>query len=552
MFHPIRALTVAYLRVALLAAVPMLSVAILGPWLMSQIIEIKVGAPVSMTDGNMRPAPWYLNYIVISLFCFVAVPWAALPTLIQKARLCLLPLSNRFLGTFLWLAPACVVMACNAITQVSYHYLFENTWPILTTTLSCGVFSTMLMAGGFWILDFQWRKVLVIIAVVASWSFWFVLRCFPDGLRGTLVPVETFSTTDLVALLLTSAGTWWLTTFAFAKYRCGENQYPERFGQLSWMPFETTADGIAQSIPLASSPMAGLLAMEWKKGRSIAVATATIMLAMIAVISVTTLMSKDASLLGMALMLLTLCSLIAGIVLGMWLGAEIGDNSGNGLKQSYGTLPFSNADLGRALIQTCAKSVMLCWTLIAIALVIIIGVHTALVERVNPWKLYNEALMIQEFGRFAGVSMVAASLLGMWAIAGLGLVLAATGRVWLSIAFIVDVIVLVIVGEILPDLFPSWGLAAARAIPIVLALGVAVCGSLWLLLTASRRHLITARCTALCFLTAVAVCALILAGFNSQPNSAGLYVQIVVASAAFLVVAPVPGLPLALAWNRHR
>ncbi len=53
------------------------------------------------------------------------------------------PVSSELLATFFWLAPPCLIMLFNVISQMGYRIVSGSIWPILTTTVCLETFSTL-------------------------------------------------------------------------------------------------------------------------------------------------------------------------------------------------------------------------------------------------------------------------------------------------------------------------------------------------------------------------------------------------------------------------
>ena len=279
-----RTLASTYLRRCALWWLPMLGVLIVFPCLIVWLVWCEAGTPglwSSEADqllASLQPPTFYVNFLYMMLIAGGAIAWGPLPDLFQKARISLLPVSNKTLGTFLWLLPACILMTFNLVVQHAYAWSFRNPWPILTTTICLGVLGTLLTALALWLRDFRFYKLPLAICAIGGWGYWYALHLYPNGFRKPPVLWDTFSSIDVVLLLAVAASSWQLTVAAFARYRCGEADFGQLLKYLDQPPYAMLSEKrSAVTLPPSQSAYSALLSLEWMKGRTIAITTAGIL-----------------------------------------------------------------------------------------------------------------------------------------------------------------------------------------------------------------------------------------------------------------------------------
>jgi hypothetical protein len=551
-----RTLASTYLRRCALWWLPMLGVLIVFPCLIVWLVWCEAGTPglwSSEADqllASLQPPTFYVNFLYMMLIAGGAIAWGPLPDLFQKARISLLPVSNKTLGTFLWLLPACILMTFNLVVQHAYAWSFRNPWPILTTTICLGVLGTLLTALALWLRDFRFYKLPLAICAIGGWGYWYALHLYPNGFRKPPVLWDTFSSIDVVLLLAVAASSWQLTVAAFARYRCGEADFGQLLKYLDQPPYAMLSEKrSAVTLPPSQSAYSALLSLEWMKGRTIAITTAGI-LSCFFCLGLLAGIHDDR---GKAItVLFPLIGMMYGVMSGLFLGIELcnAKNAQGEMKQFYTTLPFTDAELSSAVVKTCQRSAVLGSLILVGVAVLTIGCYSVIVEPIPLPRLLSFKLGrngIGDLGLWGGALMMLGLPIAAWVVSGIMSAFLAVGRPSVYLTLTITGFVLTVTTILLPVFFGPAGqtgamIMAAICLPLVVIVGTAV-----LFAIARNGDLIRSRDTMICGTIAATV---ILSICAFVPVS--IPWKLIWCSAACLIVTPIAALPVALSSNRHR
>lgn len=552
-----RTLTSTYLRRCLPWSLPMFGNLILWPLLIVWMVWTEAGAPELRSQeaeillASLQPLHFYANYIYMILIAGAAVAWVPLPGLFQKARIGLLPVSNRMLGTFLWLLPACVLMTFNLIVQHSYAVLFQNSWPILTTTICLGVLGTVLTALALWLWDFRLYKLPVVIAAIGAWGYWYALHLYPNGFRKPPELWEAFSSTDAVLLLAVTVASWQLTVAAFTKYRCGEADPGNLLKYLDQPPYAMLSNKQSDTavLPQPDSAFGALLSLEWKKGRSIAITTAGILSCFFCL---GLLAGMDGNRSKSITILFPMIGLLYGVMSGLCLGISgLNTKSNQGeMRQYHATLPFTDAEMARAMVKTCQRTAVFgSLILTATAVLTAIG-YSVFVEPVSLTQLLSLKSGrngLGDTGPAGGILLILVLPIAVWVVCGIMSAILAIGRPWVQFGISLTTIVGILATILLPVLIGSPGQAIATTIVIIGVPLVGIVGTAALFVIAHTRDLIRSQDTRICGAMA-AIMMLVICNFVP----ASIAWKLIWCGVSCLIVTPIAALPVALASSRHR
>jgi hypothetical protein len=492
-----RTLASTYLRRCALWWLPMLGVLIVFPCLIVWLVWCEAGTPglwSSEADqllASLQSPTFYVNFLYMMLIAGGAIAWGPLPDLFQKARISLLPVSNKTLGTFLWLLPACILMTFNLVVQHAYAWSFRNPWPILTTTICLGVLGTLLTALALWLRDFRFYKLPLAICAIGGWGYWYALH--------------------LYAMLSEKRS--------------------------------------AVRLPPSQSAYSALLSLEWMKGRTIAITTAGI-LSCFFCLGLLAGIHDDR---GKAItVLFPLIGMMYGVMSGLFLGIELcnAKNAQGEMKQFYTTLPFTDAELSSAVVKTCQRSAVLGSLILVGVAVLTIGCYSVIVEPIPLPRLLSFKLGrngIGDLGLWGGALMMLGLPIAAWVVSGIMSAFLAVGRPSVYLTLTITGFVLTVTTILLPVFFGPAGqtgamIMAAICLPLVVIVGTAV-----LFAIARNGDLIRSRDTMICGTIAATV---ILSICVFVPVS--IPWKLIWCSAACLIVTPIAALPVALSSNRHR
>jgi hypothetical protein len=225
------------------------------------------------------------------------------------------------------------------------------------------------------------------------------------------------------------------------------------------------------------------------------------------------------------------------------------------------TLPLADATLAALHLRTTTRATLWLWGLLLPAAVVwlwALGRYDALLEAWRNW--------LPDYSSAGVAALVLAVLLGLvafaWAVQVKGLFLALTGRRWvvslgmglglgglMLAAFLTGW--LAVHAEYRPA---AWNVARALLPWLAgLALGLKVSAAAWVVSAVRRHELLTSRALACLLAGWVVAAACFFALFASVlPIGVAAWPWLAVIVVLVLPLARLAGLPLALAWNRHR
>ncbi|MEO2013211.1 MAG: hypothetical protein ABGZ53_02460 [Fuerstiella sp.] len=516
-------------------------VAIIGPWLgwaLSGFVEM------SPDDQLHARFPLYFSYVGAALLFNGAAAGAPIVEMPKFSKLH--PVSSRLLATFFWLVPPCLIMLLNVTSQLGHRIIFGTTWPILTTTVCLGAFSTVLIAGGWWLTTFLWRRLAVVLLCVGLWVVWFADHFYGNGWDAPMTVWNRFTGADLAVVATTLLVTWCITLFRLKKYRCGENDASTLVARIEETPYLMAADDAAFALtPLPDAPTA-FLDMEWTRVRHIVRGLATVIIGVFVVLSVFARRS-DRNDIEFILLLLSLSTGYVGLAVGAMLGGEMWAARSGELKSIHSTLPFSDAQLGRLLLRAWLKVTTVVWLMVVVAtpgLLVLCGIVTGMAKTTEQVR---DLWLVQQQGWLSVIVLPAASFLLTWTLAGISGSVVLTGRRWLGFAAIIVFPTVGLVFLVIYSFFGEPGQRLASALWLCLVVLVACGGTACVYANAVVRRLLTANQVFVCAAAVLLLCA---ATWVATPST--IYWKTFWTALVCLSAAPIASMPSALAWNRHR
>lgn len=540
-FQPWAALTRAYLSRALLYAIPSVAVVIGGPWLFARLLGLS--DDWSRSDSN--PLGLYFNFVGVACGAAGLSGWAALPEFLRGVGYRALPLSTRSLATFLFLAPAGLILATSLALQIGCRLIFGTDWPVVTTTLSMVAFTMLCLSLGQWLKDLYLFRVLVAAVTVVGWGFWFVSRFYPNGFDHPLVPWVSLTLTDTVILIITAAGAFRLQHIAFRRIRCGE-------AELHWIFALTESDvPTLQNPPRFSimtetcSPQQGLNVLGSEVGKHLALWGGSAIAVIGVLTTIGTLIDDDAGRRGALTFLLmfgTLCVVMVGLSV---TGALIWSGNRMTMRSWVAALPFSDRELSSMLAQSVLRTLARVLLMVLGPMLLTVVVWSAVVgdepfvgELMSRLRLPDRSPMAEPATFIAVTGLV-------WLTSGVATAIAASGRIWIAVTAYVIILAApfskllairlgAVTAELLQQAITTAGALAGVAITAAIAVG------------AHRCHVLAPRAFVWC---AVLVVAGVMAAYFLAENP---FDQFVGCCAASLLALPIVALPLSVHCNRHR
>jgi hypothetical protein len=233
---------------------------------------------------------------------------------------------------------------------------------------------------------------------------------------------------------------------------------------------------------------------------------------------------------------------MVGFVMGLVIG-HVGPMDGRfEMGNFYATRPLTNPDLARIILKTAGRNVLVSWLAWLAVYLALMGID---------WATQSQPIMLTELEKL-GWSYIPLSLLATWltvtqiAMAGLcGKQNLLTGIVCAAFALIIALTV-----------FGRFVLAPEERQPfffgcLITLMVVFILGTVWAFTAARRQALVSPRATWTAAAISISLSGAVLVHWAWQERlPLPMYLGIV--GLAALVVLPLAGTPLALAWNRHR
>lgn len=544
MISRLRTLAWSYMSLAALPAIGVTFAIILLPAGFGRMVGLTPGR----VEGLDFTRTFFLSYVAVATFALNTMAWTPLASLLRRSRL--LPLSTRTLALFYLFLPALLVMCLNAIILTGFNYLYNSDWPVFVTSCWFGVTTVIGAAAGAWLREVRFRFTWIVPVVVAGWIYWILTHFFPHDFRAPPELWVRLSPADVVVfagVVIASILVW---CPAWQRYR-------EGVPMANWLRLLTDhspafSGNDAQPVELKFADRdAAFLDLAWKQSRLLMFGTEVIMVFMVALVTIVCLRSEH-RVLERTMVFMPIFGFMIGLMVGLFVTMQSWLQTADGrlrdsLKTSLTTLPFSDADLGRLIMRSWLPAfrrlvLILCAAGITVFLIyaLIFGAHDYV-------RQYLELKLVQHLGPLGGLAWILGMLALMWAVAGnMGsMVLAGRPKLALwSIVYTFGTIVVIVW---------SWnfggenGRAVGRILLLLLTVLTSTAVSVLLLYHAARRQLLTGNQTLLCAAAGAAMFAVVFALVPLTP-----YWKCVYAGLTLFAVSPFPGIPLAVAVNRHR
>ncbi|MEZ6123749.1 MAG: hypothetical protein R3C49_11300 [Planctomycetaceae bacterium] len=548
MMTTIRVLTWYYLKFALWMFPGMVAMMVLGPWAISGLMQLKAGEPVT----PLTPDRLYFTFVGIGGFFALIAATTPITELFARSRLHVLPVSNRFAGTFLWMVPTLIVAAFMLLVQACYIMIFKATWPVSTTVAMTSITCLLLTTLSMWLHRLTLWRVGFGAMVLMVWVWWIARHFFPNGWQQPFQLWQNLSVSDAMILTATCIACRHVMIDSFAQARCGRSNLQDVIQALQKAPREffdrMTAAGQTASAPEAEESLS-LMSRQNARGALWGLMAAEFILSacMLSIVVLTPDSRHDN---GSAIVVVTtvmMCGFVGGSLLGLGMGNEIRAKQG-AMRTYYGTLPFSDRSLSRtALKQTWRLSLWL-WLAAVLSMTVLLLLLTVILNLSNGAVAHP----------FLTNLWTSASLYRLMIAAG---VLAAYPVTWAVCAFLLSTVVFdrrnfvagsiltgagVIVGLIfLGEFCGPIGHQIAEVGGVLMVLGILLT-TILLFRNAVRKNLLPVIVlpAAIGILAVTAAASLLGPGLHP---AAGLYLTITA-----LLMLPLPALPLAIADSRHR
>lgn len=561
MFRILQTLLWEYVALVRLMLSCTLAVMIAAPFLMWQLLIL---AGDGTFDSDAFPADaFYFSYLGIGFIAYsVGVTAVQVP---GRRRLFTLPISTKLIVTWQFAVVALSVTFCNLLVVGTYRAVFGVDWPLLVPTL-------VMISFGHAFQFFLWQFVplhdadqdsagLLGISIrncvrfmaprLLQWSVvavlgggWIAVRHHPNGFAEPFEFWNTLSTIDVGALLAISIISWLLTLREVQRIRHGDHFDSPLFSSRN---SDTRIELESPALPFAS-PKAAFTWVTTEPTRALMMAGGIIVSPILVMILWGMLTNRGHNNVEGAIGIMFILPMTSAFLIGGVLGAESGLKNSKGLPSFIGTVPLTDFELGRIHLRSAFRLTSMCWfyTLLA-GSTLLIGLlfrygPSSLAERIVDTKL------AENLGWFAIPVMVGVSFASSWAIAGMLLSLAWTGRQMLySTVFFSIIIAAVALIAVLNLVVPVESRESATQLVFGVLSALCLMGTGLAFWTAVEKRVLQFR-----ELTIAVGCWMCAGSAFWLFAPFGPLEQVVWISLSALTILPLATGPLALQWNRHR
>jgi len=398
------------------------------------------------------------------------------------------------------------------------------------------------MSLGFWIQDFRVYRLLLVIAAIVAWIVWFTGKFYPAGYRQPLVPWTQFSLTDCAVVAVTLVASWKLQLKAWSRIRCGNTRTPLLFTMNEGEVYATFNRQGPVAGNVAAAPFDGLLTMEWRRGRPIAL-VGGIILAVFGIYMGSMMFIEGNPRRGIIGFIPAMMG-FGGFLVGTMVTQDwIWTHKRPGLRPFIAALPFSDRNLSRAILWTLARGLIVIVPVSLSGLLVPVIAYSVLS---GHFDLSAISVRVDAMSPAGIVTVVAASIALTWAIGGVVATLCVTGspRTYVAAyAFMVGVPFTLIT---LDNFAGPTGVLIATGVQWLIGIAVLIATGLCFII-ARQQELIANRAVAIC--CAVAATLAFAIGTTLADDWLLRFQGLCFAA---LVVVSFASLPLAVNWNRHR
>lgn len=509
---------------------------LVGGWLGANALPVLIFSALRLEGADdFQDSSWHSMHVtmmLINMFVFGAAVYAAQG---NPSRLYALPVKTSVLVAW-HLIPAMVVMALESLASTwALNALFHLGWPLWGPAMFLAALLAAVQAV-FWLTGKSAWLLFAMGSVGAALGLWFKSRYGPTFSLPTHLWQEV-TPGEVVTMLAIAAVSYYGAVIGIARDRRGDALTSPRLR--AWV--ERVFDPAPPAGLPFQSPALAQFWIEWRlKGWAMPALVAIAIPVVFCIWLVGSRVPKELfdGFLGGGGML-TVMGAVIGLVIG---------NSGTSDRQPemghfMATRPMTDSDMARTILKTARLSILLTWTIWALAFLIVYLVLLA--NHVVP----DPALPLE-----LGWSYFPATLLGLWISVTFTAVLGLAGRPKLILILFCFACGLFFAGMLFSNYVvrgdPNLKLQFHYAMLVTNGAGFMLLTA-WAFVTARRRDMIASQTVYIASGIWLFLTALIMLGWalhRAQP----VPVYLLVAGLSALVVFPLAAAPLALAWNRHR
>lgn len=544
MFRSLKALIVDYIKLTGVAVLVAAAQYVLWPWLFHKYVLRGMSAVnVSPEWDPSGEFVYYFCYFGMALIASFSIGVMTTNRLVRRNKL--LPLSTGFLATWHWVSIIATVAVFNLGIQLAYWKIFDQAWPIVTTTIGMCTISAALVACGLWLRDCRIHRLVLALLFAVGVCYWCIRRLHGAEFSQPIVGWYQLTALDCLVVVVMWGVSWLLMYSGYAGYRAGESLKGAILTALTEQSLRTGDSGKDRPLVEFKSLKDAFLRMDWVRVRPISYGLYGGMQFGVGSLFWMLLRGNVKSLNGIPVLFLMFCG-IMGWMLGTIYAAASDTHSTGPMNSLAGSLPLSDRQLGRFVTLSIGRFAAVTWIsmLVSAAGVLLASLPTILTAEFQARLI--ETTAFQQAGPAAGLLLIAASFFLSWAGCGLGASIAMLTQKNVGLAFMVITLIGLVCGIATAFEVPY---ARQTGLGLLAMASVVGCGfgSLWLMTYAKRSQLLSSSAFTACVASALIVCVLT---FVVAPVAT--YWKVVAAGFSVLAIVPVASIPTAMSWNRHR
>ncbi|MDB5341166.1 MAG: hypothetical protein JWN70_6785 [Planctomycetaceae bacterium] len=484
--------------------------------------------PIDPTDSSFSVLCVMLTQI--HLFIFGAMVFFAQG---QVSRLYAAPVPNSTLVIWHMLPAMFLVAAELVLSTMAFNAAFHFNWPLWGPALFVAA-AVPAMQATFWQTEKSLWLPLILGIVGGALGLWFKSRFGPtfspaQHLWSNVTPAE-IATLTVVAIV-----SYYAAVAGVARNRRGDTIPP--LGIVAWIGRILDQPGRADR-PFKSPAQAQHWFEFEQKGWAL---PAAVLLGLVFGVSVWTIFNRDPHDLFQGFLVgggaISIVAFVGSMIMGHTGSIDTSYEMGHFLASR----PITTRELSRIILEMVARSILLAWSIWAVAFLIFYLIAMASGVTLQP-KFPARMLWLY----------FPATLLGPWIVCTAGASMGLTGHRWFFIEIVCGGLFVFIMSSLISQYFLSreervlLARVCAEVIGVLLVLGTA-----WAMIAARQRAMISwPTVYAASGVWVIATALIVFFRFGVLKNEQ--HPILIMIGLLALAVAPVATAPLALAWNRNR
>jgi hypothetical protein len=341
------------------------------------IVEFLVSRGTTLDPDAFDPFVFHFTYVGVAYIAFSAA--VAHEQTGLRHRLYALPISSAAIAGWLMVSGALTVAMANIVTRWLYWISMSLHWPVLGPTLFMVLFMTVLQSASWRLLDFRLGRLGGWLAVIVGLMVWFAYRYQPHGFSSRLdawFHVTPWEWSFMVTACIVAA---WYGVRCLTRHRRGEVAAAHTLEDVSAGIEDRIRERTAgKTVEEFASPLAAFRWFEWRRTRAVAL-TCGCLVAPFLCLGVW----FDSDSLGPHRLegfaaIMTMLPIWSGGIIGVALMIKGRDPRDHRMPTFFATLPLSDRQLARGLMQNASRTSVTVW-----ATIVALGMTTLLARLIR-------------------------------------------------------------------------------------------------------------------------------------------------------------------------